>query len=440
MEPPAAPSGLDILGDVYALERDPGVRALLRNAWTMGCFYIESPSMRALFEKLRCETFEAVVAASSVIRPGVAESGMMQEYVARATGQRPPAYLHPKMRDLLGDTFGVMVYQEDVLRVVHEIGGLTLGEADLLRRAISGKGRSRESLAELERKFFASARERGIEDATAREIWRQISTFAAYSFCKGHSAAFAVLSFQTLWLKAHWLAEFLAAVLANGGGYYSTSAYVQEARRLGVRVEGPCVNRSALDWRGRTNRTVVAAAAARENGEEPGELGEWWERLERARTPLKNLGRDVQATGNFPGSEGGFEALADPPTGWIRAGLLAVAGLSPELVVRILAERDSAGAYRTPEDFWTRARPTPDEAERLIRCGACDVFGRTRPELLMAHALWRRSQVWDSPLFPWGGGDILNPAPREHTRLRDEAREIAADPAAQEPRAAGSRV
>ncbi len=410
-----------VLDDVYALERDPGVRCLIRHGWTMGCFYIESPSMRSLFDKLRCDTFEAVVAASSIIRPGVAESGMMQEYVARATGKRKTTYLHPVMEEVLGDTYGVMVYQEDVLKVAHAIGGLTLAEGDLLRRAMSGKSRSPGAMERLQGKFFASCRQRGLDDRLTGEIWRQIESFAAYSFCKGHSAAFAVLSFQTAWLKAHYPAEFLAAVIANGGGFYSTAVYVQEARRMGLVVEGPCVNGSRLDWFGETERR-------------PGLLA-WWERREaeirerlarrrprasarsprprfRPQPPRKTQTATVRhATGDFRPSRGadfparliGCAGVPAGPAGRIRAGLLAVAGLSPELVRRILRSRDRDGPFRTPEDFWNRARPTPEEAERLILCGACDGFGLPRGRLMIRHALWHRAQTHDSPLVPWDG-------------------------------------
>lgn len=370
-----------MLGDVYALERDEGVRTLLRRGWTLGCFYIESPAMRSLFDKLHCETFEMVVAASSVIRPGVAESGMMQEFVARATGRRAVTYPHPAMERLLGGTFGVMVYQEDVLRVAHELGGLTLGEADLLRRAMSGKGRSREAMARLETKFFDSCRRRGFSEALAGELWRQIASFAQYAFCKGHSAAFAVLSFQMTWLKAHYPAEFLAGVLANRGGFYSTAAYVSEARRLGIVVSGPCVNASRLDWWGRT---------ARRPGEAP-----WWRRRDagddhgRRGTTAKGEDEAVQAKG---GEETRKAKAADAgPTGWIRAGLLAIAGLSPGLLERLLHRREHEGPFASLRDLLERTHPQPEEARRLILSGACDVFGRPRASLMIEQAVWERT-------------------------------------------------
>lgn len=401
--PPSAPTlqppTLAVLGDVYALERDEGVRTLLRRGWTMGCFYIESPAMRSLFDKLRCDTFEMVVAASSVIRPGVAESGMMQEFVARATGRRAVTYPHPEMKRLLGGTFGVMVYQEDVLRVAHEIGGLTLGEADCLRRAMSGKGRSREAMNRLEAKFFDSCRGRGFSEALAGELWRQIASFAQYAFCKGHSAAFAVLSFQMTWLKAHYPAEFLAGVLANRGGFYSTAAYVSEARRLGIVVSGPCVNASRLDWWGRT---------ARRPGEEP-----WWRRRDRAEHQHRRGGRAKKTAQAAEAQEGaGKERRAEGeraeeakapagPTGWIRAGLLGIAGLSPGLIERLLARRERDGPFASPRDLLDRTDPRPEEARRLILSGACDTFGRPRAALMVEQAIGERMpKSPEATLFP----------------------------------------
>ena len=262
--------------DFEHVTNDPATRAMIDSGDTMGCFYIESPGMRALFERLRCRSFQEVVAASSIIRPGVAESGMMQEYITRhkqsrsgsgrlaggamplnahakagerilAKGAAPP---HPLMLELLPETYGVMVYQEDVLKVAHDLAGMSFAEADLLRRAMSGKMRSRDAMAQLHDKFIGGAVARGVPEHDALEIWRQVSSFAGYSFCKGHSAAFAVLSYQVSYLKAHFPAEFFAAVLANEGGFYGPGAYIEEARRHGVRTLPPCVNESGVEYAG----------------------------------------------------------------------------------------------------------------------------------------------------------------------------------------------
>jgi len=233
----------------YELEVEPATAALVREGRTMGCFYIESPGMQALLRKLRCGCFEDLVAASSIIRPGVSESGMMQAFIRhhRAVAATPAGepwpvdFLHPLLRDLLEDTYGVMVYQEDVMHVVAGLAGMSLAEADLLRRAMSGKGTDKVALATFEARFHQGCAARGVPGDIAAELWRQISSFAGYAFCKAHSASFAVLSYRLAWYKAHRPAEFMAAVLSNQGGFFSSAAYVQEARRLGLMVQGPCV-------------------------------------------------------------------------------------------------------------------------------------------------------------------------------------------------------
>ncbi len=243
------------LSDHERLCRDPETRALIQEGRTMGCFYVESPAMRSLLRKLRVDDYLGLVAASSIIRPGVAQSGMMQEYVRRRADPSCATYLHPKMAILLRETLGVMVYQEDVIKVAHEIGGLSLAEADLLRRAMSGKTRSSEAFGKVQGRFLTSSRRQGIAPDVATEIWRQIESFAGYSFCKAHSASFARLSYQVAWLKAHHPAEFMAAVLANGGGFYGPWGYVNECRRMGLDVRGPDVNRSGVATVG-TDRVV----------------------------------------------------------------------------------------------------------------------------------------------------------------------------------------
>ncbi|MFA7329646.1 MAG: DNA polymerase III subunit alpha [Candidatus Delongbacteria bacterium] len=249
----------------YELELDPPTAALVRDGRSMGCFYIESPGMQSLLRKLRCGCFEDLVAASSIIRPGVSESGMMQAFVERhrAVAALPPGapwpveYPHPLLQDLLEDTYGVMVYQEDVMHVVSGLAGMSLAEGDLLRRAMSGKGLDKLALVSFEERFLGGCAGRGVPEAVAREIWRQVASFAGYAFCKAHSASFAVLSYRLAWYKAHRPAEFMAAVLTNQGGFFSSAAYVQEARRLGLSVDGPCVVHGADRYSGGSGRLRV---------------------------------------------------------------------------------------------------------------------------------------------------------------------------------------
>lgn len=224
--------------------QDPAAKALLRSGDTVGVFYAESPNMRELLPKLQCDNYPDLVVASSIIRPGVASSGMMKEYIFRHHHPYAIDHLHDSFGEHLADTYGVMVFQEDVIKICHAYAGLTLAESDVLRKIMSGKNRLSETFQRLRDKFFANSKKRGHPEETTREVWRQISSFAGYSFCKAHSAAFAVLSFQDLYLKAHYPLEFLLAVINNFGGFYRTEIYVHEARRLGATVHAPCVNRS----------------------------------------------------------------------------------------------------------------------------------------------------------------------------------------------------
>ncbi|NLO67549.1 MAG: DNA polymerase III subunit alpha [Bacteroidales bacterium] len=233
--------------DIHQVDRfmaDKRVRELLKAGETNGCFYIESPAMRGLLKKLQCEEYTTLVAASSIIRPGVARSGMMREYIRRFHNPGGFTYLHPVMEEQLKETFGVMVYQEDVLKVCHHFAGLDLGDADILRRAMSGKYRSKEEFQRIVDKFFQNCRDRGYPEETTREVWRQIESFAAYSFSKAHSASYAVESFQSLYLKAYYPKEFMTAVLNNFGGFFSSWVYINDARRWGATVNLPCVNHS----------------------------------------------------------------------------------------------------------------------------------------------------------------------------------------------------
>jgi DNA-directed DNA polymerase III PolC len=310
--------------DLEAILADEDTLSTVREGRTMGCFYIESPGMQALLQKLRVDTFEMLVAASSVIRPGVSESGMMTQYIDSHRDVSKIVYLHPIMEEVLGETYGVMIYQEDVIKVAHRMAGMSLGEADLIRRAMSGKERSPEGMRKLRDRFIRSSVARGVDEWIAREVWRQIESFAGYAFCKAHSASFAVLSFQVAYLKAHYPAEFMAAVLSNQGGYFGPSAYIEEARRLGIRILPPDINDSVREYRGRDSG--------------------------------------------------------------IRMGLMAIGHLTEESIRNILEERRRHGPYSSLHDFHHRVRLSPTQEELLVKCGAMDCFKSqncpSRPALL----------------------------------------------------------
>ncbi|MBX2900244.1 MAG: DNA polymerase III subunit alpha [Cyclobacteriaceae bacterium] len=236
--------------DVHQFKKfktDEKIKALMRNSKTMGCFYVESPAMRMLLGKLRCDDYLTLVAASSIIRPGVASSGMMKAYIERFHMHRNGiAYesIHPKMDEIMHDTYGVMVYQEDVIKVAHHFGGLTLTEADVLRRGMSGKYRSREEFLRVRDKFFENCNRIGYDKKVVDRVWFEIESFAGYSFAKGHSASYAVESYQSLYLKAHFPLEFMVGVINNFGGFYRTEFYFHEARMNGAQIEAPCINHS----------------------------------------------------------------------------------------------------------------------------------------------------------------------------------------------------
>ena len=227
--------------NLQAFKQDEKIKSILRDGRAMGCFYVESPAMRMLLKKLKVDTYLGLVAASSIIRPGVSNSGMMREYILRFTDPKRRQDAHPVLLDIMPDTFGVMVYQEDVIKVAHYFAGLSLGEADVLRRGMSGKFRSREEFKRVENQYFKNCEARGYGSELAQDIWRQIESFAGYAFAKGHSASYAVESYQSLYLKAHYPLEYMVAVINNFGGFYSTEFYVHEARKLGGIVEAPCV-------------------------------------------------------------------------------------------------------------------------------------------------------------------------------------------------------
>ena len=340
-------------GGVINPFRDPETRRIMREGRTMGCFYIESPSMRALLKKLQCDSFEMLTAASSIIRPGIADSGMMDAFIRRFHGAEPVSYLHPVMEELLADTYGVMIYQEDVIKVVHRLAGMTLGEADGLRRSMTKKGEY-EDIEVYRRRFLEGVHRRGVDEVTAHEIWRQIESFAGYSFCKAHSASYAQVSFQSAYLKAHRPARFMASVLANGGGYYPAFAYVEEARRMGLEIRLPDINKSGATWKA--------------EGESA-----------------------------------------------IRCGLGQVAEVEAATVERVLAERKAHGPFVSLADFCRRVPIGVPEIHRLIDVGGFDAFDLTRPQAKWKAEMTIRG--WGSggtseAVVPHGS-EALAPAPSE---------------------------
>jgi error-prone DNA polymerase len=228
--------------DIHHFKQDEKIKHLIRHAEAIGCFYVESPAMRMLLKKLETDTYLGLVAASSIIRPGVARSGMMRTYILRHRFPEKRNEAHPIMQEIMPETYGVMVYQEDVIKVAHHFGGLSLAEADVLRRGMSGKFRSRTEFQRIQEQFKENCLKKGYTSELIDEIWFQIESFAGYAFSKGHSASYAVESYQSLYLKAYYPLEYLTATINNFGGFYRTEIYVHEARKAGAVIEAPSLN------------------------------------------------------------------------------------------------------------------------------------------------------------------------------------------------------
>lgn len=235
--------------DIKRFKEDEKIKHLLRNAKAIGCFYVESPAMRMLLKKLQVDNYLGLVAASSVIRPGVAKSGMMREYILRYRNPKRRKDTHPILLKIMPETYGVMVYQEDVIKVAHYFGGLNLGEADMLRRGMSGKFRSRAEFLKVKEQFFKNCKQEGHSYDLTAEIWRQIESFAGYAFAKGHSASYAVESYQSLFLKAYYPLEYMVATINNFGGFYRVDLYIHEARMHGAIIHPPTINKSNYEAR-----------------------------------------------------------------------------------------------------------------------------------------------------------------------------------------------
>ena len=258
-------------------EDDEPTKALFRTGRTMGVFYTESPASRALCAKSRADTFELLVLNTSIIRP--ASNRYIRVYLERLHGA-PYEPLDPVLRDTLAETFGVMVYQEDVVNVCAAFAGMPLATADGLRKSLSKK-RPAKALSGYADEFFTGAVRLGRDPATIERVWTMIMSFAGYSFCKGHSASYIQVAQHSCYLRAHYPAEFMAAVLANGGGFYHPFAYVAEAMRMGLTVLPPDVNASAFRCTGQ-GREVRIGSPIRE-GVVGGRSGDGCGRPERNR-------------------------------------------------------------------------------------------------------------------------------------------------------------
>jgi len=305
--------------DLNKIDRnDPAAFAMLRDGKTIGTFQLESPAQREMAGRLLPNRFEDIIVSISLVRPGPLKSNMDKIYLPRRHGREPVTYLHPRLKNALGETLGVILYQEQVLKVAHDLAGMSYAEADGFRRAMT-HDRTEEEMEKMRESFMASAAGRGVSKTTAKKVFEQLAAFAAYGFCKAHAAAYAELAYQTLWLKYHYPAEFFAAVLSNQPmGCYPARVLVAEAGRNGVEILPVDINRSAGDF------TVEDGA--------------------------------------------------------IRVSLRQLKGMSVEAEKSILGEREK-GRFISLGDFVMRISASRPIMENLIRVGAFDSFG-IRSELL----------------------------------------------------------
>jgi DNA-directed DNA polymerase III PolC len=312
-------------------ENDPATSAVIADGRTMGVFQIESPAMRGLLRMMKARTLEQVAQALALIRPGAAEYGSKELFVKRLHKQKKVTFAHPKLVPILGDTLGVCIFQEQVMRISQELGEMSLAEADLVRRA-SAKFSGRRDRQRLLGKFQKSAGMMGMTNTQRKEAWMMVEKFAGFGFCKAHAATYADISYRMAYLKTHHPAEFLAAMCSAGAGFYHVSAYVEEAKRWGIAVRLPSVNHSRMEYTAEH------------------------------------------------GSDG---------KGVLRVGLMQVRGLRIETITAILRTRGESGPFRSLEVFLQRVPVERDEIESLIKCGAFDeVHGQT-PAMTRPEMLWR---------------------------------------------------
>src|SRR5437870_561727 len=264
--------------------------------------HIESPAMTSLCRMCNVREIDGLIAIVSVIRPGAANEGKKLAFTRRYQGMEPVAYPHPSLEACLRSTYGLVVYEEHILQLSEAFAGLPPGRADVLRRALNKQKRA--VIEEIRGEFFASARARGHSPEKIVEVWELVTGFAGYAFCKAHSTAYGVEAYQAAWLKKYFPAEFMAAVLTNGKGFYHPLVYGLECHRLGLKFLPPCVN--------------------------------------------------------HPGP--GFTV----EQGQIRAPVTRVKGLTERTTQRLL-EQWRQGRFESLQDFYRRVAPGADEMESLIR-------------------------------------------------------------------------
>ena len=388
-EPDPAAPGRDVQGRLslqHVPVGDHDTYALIRSGHSVGIFQIESPGQRELLGRLQPDRFGDLVTEISLFRPGPVKADMVRPYVARRHGQEEAVYAHPLLEPVLADTYGVIVYHEQVMGVLSVLTGCDLAYADLLRRQLSDE-RKRPTIRAW---VVARAVDRGVTREDAERVWDQLASFASFGFCKAHAAAFAVPTERSAFLKAHVFPEFMAGLLTHDPGMYPRRMILDECRLFGVAVLPPDVNRSQRAYtvevvdRGLADHRLGLTAAIRAAGGDGGAAGllppgwSWPSDLPR---PLPPSGHDAGEVGD------GYRYA-------VRVGLQDVTGITDAEIDALVAHRP----LTTLEDLRVRGELSRPTATALVDAGALDAVagvGRRggpsgrRALTLAVEELWR---------------------------------------------------
>ena len=371
---------------------DEAVFAMLRRGDSIGVFQLEGRPMRSLMRSLAPTSFDDVAALVALYRPGPMAANMHNDYADRKNGRKPVAYLHPDLQPILGDTQGLMIYQESVMRVAQKFAGYTLAEADMLRKACGKK--DRKLIAAERQKFVAGCDAQGYGDRLGTELFDIIEPFADYAFNKSHSYGYGLVAYQTAWLKVHHPVEYMAALLTSvKDDKDKTAIYLGECRSLGIEVLVPDVNRSAAEFTpaertgpGTTDRATPAdPSGADPTGADP--------------AGADPAGRTSAVIEHPAGRRGG---PVPPGAGrGIVFGLAAVRNVGEGLVERIVADRTANGPFVDIYDFCRRVDPVvlnKRTVDSLVKAGAFDSLDHPRQGLclvleeIVARTLERRRE------------------------------------------------
>ncbi|NIZ92926.1 DNA polymerase III subunit alpha [Kineococcus rubinsiae] len=360
---------------------DPATYRLVQSARTLGCFQIESPGQRELVGKFAPSTFADIVIDISLFRPGPVKSDMVNPFLRARQGWSAPQYLDDRLRHVLEQTYGVVVFHEQVIELIQATTGHDLALADEYRRHLG----TRAGQDEMEPQFKQRALEHGYPAETVERIWEVLKAFASFGFCKAHAAAFALPTYQSAWLKTHHPAAFLAGVLTHDPGMYPKRLILDDARNLGIAVLGLDVNASGDTYRVERLDADGPADGDDDGGDDGGaddgdrETGDredgYRDGAHRGRGPTQGLLNPWEVGEAVRNPDGLGEGIADGTGYGIRLSLAEVKGISEAEVARIVAGQP----YRSLADLWHRARPSRPIAERLVLAGAVDSLHGLRP-------------------------------------------------------------